>query len=157
VTNLLLCLLSLVISAILAKIIWQQGLIDYLNASGDIDLLINIDKGAIANNIYAGSFSEISVYAQVPWLMYVQRLFLMLAQMNLGLAVFNLIPVPPLDGYRVLDQFVFKGRLNLNPQTMMYIHIGFLVVCMSGMLTGLLYTVNSTVMGAFTAVISMMI
>ena len=157
VTNLLLCLLSLVISAILAKIIWQQGLIDYLNASGDRDLLINIYKGAIANNIYAGSFSEISVYAQVPWLMYVQRLFLMLAQMNLGLAVFNLIPVPPLDGYRVLDQFVFKGRLNLNPQTMMYIHIGFLVVCMSGMLTGLLYTVNSTVMGAFTAVISMMI
>ena len=66
--------------------------------------------------------------------MYVQRLFLMLAQMNLGLAVFNLLPVPPLDGYRVLDQFVFKGRLNLNPQTMWIIQIAFLVLCMSGCL-----------------------
>lgn len=155
--NLLMCLLSLVISAILAKFIWEKDVLDYLARSGDKSLLINVYRGMIANNVYSGNFAEISAYARTPWLMYVQRLFLMLAQMNLGLAVFNLIPVPPLDGYRFLDQFVFKGRLAMNPQTMMYIHIGFLIVCMSGLLTGLLTTVNSAVMGVLAKVIAVII
>ena len=155
--NLLVCILSLLISAILAKIIWGNEMIAYFGQEGDKQLLINIYEGVFANRIYAGSFDAIAQYAQTPWLMYVQRLFLMLAQMNLGLAVFNLLPVPPLDGYRVLDQFVFKGRLNLNPQTMMYISIGFLVLCMSGVLTGLLTTVNSAVMGALCSVVSLII
>ena len=157
VTNLIVCLFSLVISAVLAKIIWNKELLDYFSGTGNKKLLINMYEGRIAYNVYSGQFTDLSSYAQIPWLMHIQRLFLMLAQMNLGLAVFNLIPVPPLDGYRVLDQFAFKGRLNLNPQTMMYIHIGFLVLCMSGMLTGLLTTVNSAVMSAFTSVISVII
>ena len=97
------------------------------------------------------------MYAQSPLLMYIQRLFLMLAQMNLGLAVFNLLPVPPLDGFRVLDQFVFKGRLSMTPQTMQMIHTAFLIICMSGLLTGLLTTVNSAVMGVLTSAVSMII
>ena len=93
-------------------------------------------------------YSYFGAYAQVSWLMYVQRLFLMLAQMNLGLAIFNLIPVPPLDGYRFLDQFVFKGSLSMNRQTMQIIQIIFLVVCISGLLNGLLSTVNSNIFNA---------
>ena len=156
-TNLLLCILSLVISALLAKAIWQPYVIAQFAATGQRSMLINVYDGSFAIAVYSGMYSYFGEYARTEWLMYVQRLFLMLAQMNLGLAVFNLIPVPPLDGFRVLDQFVFKGRLNLNPQTMTYIHIGFLVLCMSGMLTGLLTTVNSAVMGWFTSVISLII
>ena len=155
--NLLICILSLIISAILAKIIWGSQLVAYFAEEGDKSLLINVYEGVFANRIYGGKFTELTQYAQVPWLMYVQRLFLMLAQMNLGLAVFNLLPVPPLDGYRVLDQFVFKGRLNLEPRTMMYISLIFMVLCMSGVLTGLLTTVNSAVMGVLTKVISLII
>ena len=155
--NLMICILSLIISAILAKIIWGSQLVAYFAEEGDKSLLINVYEGVFANRIYGGKFTELTQYAQVPWLMYVQRLFLMLAQMNLGLAVFNLLPVPPLDGYRVLDQFVFKGRLNLEPRTMMYISLIFMVLCMSGVLTGLLTTVNSAVMGVLTKVISLII
>lgn len=158
VTNLIICLLSLTVSAVIARIMWQKNFIEIFAAAGMKRSLINIyDNNEFCAYIYSGQFQQLTVYAQVPWLMYVQRLFLMLAQMNLGLAVFNLIPVPPLDGYRVMDQFVFKGRLNLNPQTMLYIHIGFLVLCMSGMLNGLLYTINSAIMKAFTSVISVII
>ncbi len=155
--NLIMCVLSLIISAILAKVIWKPELVSYLAENGDKDLLINIYQGVAANNVYSGQFSELSAYAQTPWLMYVQRFFLMLAQMNLGLAVFNLIPVPPLDGYRFLDQFVFKGRLSLNPQTMQIVHVVFLVLCLSGMLSGLLTTVNSAIMGILTSAVSIII
>ena len=154
VTNLMICILSLVISAILAKFIWGKEIISHM---GDKALLINIYKGPLPYYVYSGELKALADYAQIPWLMYVQRLFLMLAQMNLGLAIFNLIPVPPLDGFRFMDQFVFKGRLALNAQTMQTIHVVFLVICMSGALSGVLSAANSAVMGALTSVISLII
>ena len=87
-------------------------------------------------------------YAEARWLSYVFQFFLMLAQMNLSLAIFNLLPVPPLDGYRFLDHFIFKGNLSMNRQTMQIIQIVFLVVCISGLLNGLLSTVNSNIFNA---------
>jgi len=157
IVNLLVCLLSLTISAVLAKFIWKSEVIAQLAASGDKALMINVYDSSFAAAVYSGMFDYFSAYAESPALMYIQRLFLMLAQMNLGLAVFNLIPVPPLDGFRFMDQFVFKGRLSLTPQTMQIIHFIFLFVCISGTLTGLLTTVNSAIMGAFASVISLVI
>ena len=155
--NLLLCILSLIFSALLAKAIWQPELIEQVAQTGQKAMFINVYNSSFATTVYAGYFSYFGDLARTPWLMYVQRFFLMLAQMNLGLAVFNLLPVPPLDGYRFLNQFAFKGRLALDPQTMRMIQIIFLVVCFSGLLTGLLTTVNSAVMGALSSVISIII
>ena len=154
VTNLLICILSLIISAILAKFIWGKEIVSQM---GDKALLINIYEGFLPYYVYSGELKALADYAQIPWLMYVQRLFLMLAQMNLGLAIFNLLPVPPLDGFRFMDQFVFKGRLALSEQTMQTIHVVFLVICMSGALSGVLSAANSAVMGALTSVISLII
>lgn len=155
--NLILCMLSLILSALLAKAIWRPELIAQLKASGDRTLMVNVYESSFAAAVYGGYFSYFSQYAQTPWLMYVQRLFLMLAQMNLGLAVFNLLPVPPLDGYRFLDQFVFRGRLSLDPRTMQTIQMIFLLVCFSGLLTGLLTTVNSAVMGVLSSAAAVLI
>ena len=155
--NLLMCLLSLLISALLSKAIWQQDVISSLAASGKKTFMLNVYENSLATSVYAGMFDLFRDYARTPWLMYVQRLFLMLAQMNLGLALFNLLPIPPLDGFRFLDQFVFKGRLNMNPQTMWIIQIVFLFVCFSGLLSGLMTTVNSFVMGAFSSIFAVII
>ena len=87
-------------------------------------------------------------HATAQWMSYLFQFFLMLAQMNLSLAVFNLLPVPPLDGYRFLDQFVFNGRLSMDRRTMQIIQIIFLGVCISGLLNGLLSTVNTTIFNA---------
>ena len=157
VTNLAVCILSLTVSALLSKWIWNRELLAMLGQTGEKSLLINVYDSSFAAAVYSGMYDYFSAYAQSTALMYVQRLFLMLAQMNLGLAVFNLIPVPPLDGFRFMDQFVFKGRLSMTPQTMQVIHIVFLFICMSGMLSGLLTTVNSAVMNALSSVISMII
>ena len=69
---------------------------------------------------------------------YILRFLFMLSRINIGLAIFNLIPVPPLDGYRFVNQFLFRGRLDMNPQTMMIIRYVFLAICLTGALSSVL-------------------
>ena len=57
--NLLICILSLIISAILAKIIWGSQLVAYFAEEGDKSLLINVYEGVFANRIYGGKFTEL--------------------------------------------------------------------------------------------------
>ena len=97
--------------------------------------------------LYILLVKRISVYSAV--MEYVLDFFSTLAQINLGLAVFNLIPVPPLDGFRVLDHTVFKGKLSLNQNTMQIVHYVFLFACISGLLSGFLGTVNGSIWNFF--------
>ena len=60
-----------------------------------------------------------------PWVQYIQRFLLMFAYMNLGLAVFNLLPLPPLDGYHVFNDLILKGKLFLSEKAF---RIGMIVV-----------------------------
>lgn len=70
-------------------------------------------------------------------IIYLQEFLMILLSYNISLAVFNLVPVPPLDGYRIINQVFFKGSLdrNMNAQTMQIIHFAFLFVCLSGILS----------------------
>ena len=45
--------------------------------------------------------------------------------MNVSLAVFNFIPVPPLDGYHVVNDLIFKGRFQLSQNAF---RIGMMIV-----------------------------
>lgn len=74
---------------------------------------------------------------------YLKQFLMILLTYNISLAVFNLVPVPPLDGYRLVNQIFFKGRLDysLNAQTMQIIHYGFLFLCLSGLLSNAFSTV----------------
>ncbi len=82
------------------------------------------------------------------WKKYLFTFIYYLAQMNLGLAVFNLLPVPPLDGFRLLDQFAFNGRLSMNRRMMQIVQLVFLVACLTGLLNGLLSRVSGTIFSA---------
>lgn len=156
ITNLLMCIASLVISAVLCKFIYQDVIIEYLRESGLQNNLIDLYHMYIPNAVYAGRFDVVAgtINQDFSWALYIERFFLMLAQMNLGLAVFNLIPVPPLDGYRFLDMFVFKGKLAMERNMMNIIQIAFLVICMSGVLTSVLSTVNGAVFGFLSGLIA---
>ena len=89
------------------------------------------------------SYSDIWYYAI--------QFTVMLAQINIGLAIFNLIPVPPLDGYRILNQFAFGGKLDqsLTPQTMMIIRYAFLALCITGVLSPALSKVIGSIFNFF--------
>ena len=128
ITNLFLCIISLIVSALLCRMIYKPAILEYIRENGFQNNLIDIYHMFLPNAIYAGQFDIVTGNTQpgAEWALYVQRLFLMLAQMNLGLAIFNIIPVPPLDGYRFLDMFVFKGRLAMERSIMYVIQIAFL-------------------------------
>lgn len=158
VTNLLLCIISLIISALLCKLIYKPAFISrYSNNLPDL-----IDTSHLwANMIIKGDFGHVLNYSLdtnvSEWAIYLQRFFLLLAEINLALAIFNLIPVPPLDGYRLLDMLVFKGKLMINQNIMMYIGFGFMILLFSGVLDGILGFLNSTVSGFLSGIIAVII
>ena len=151
VTNLLLCFLSLVISALLCRVIYNSYVLDYVRKTGLQNNMIDVYHMYMPNAIYSGEFQVVAgnLNPGAEWALFVQRFFLMLATMNLGLAVFNLLPVPPLDGYRFLDMFVFKGKLMIDQRIAQMISLGFMVLLLSGVFDKLLSVVNGTVFGFF--------
>lgn len=74
----------------------------------------------------------------VPWLLHVQRLLLLLAQVNLTLAVFNLLPFPPLDGFHVVNDILLKGKLQLNHRLHQITHAVLLLLLLTGALNTVL-------------------
>jgi Zn-dependent protease len=54
---------------------------------------------------------------------------------NIGLAVFNLIPIPPLDGSKVLIQFLPTRTVIWIQRNQMIISIVFMILVVSGLLS----------------------
>lgn len=67
-------------------------------------------------------------YLRFPWLIYVQRFLMYFARINLSLAVFNLIPIPPLDGYHVVNDIFLRGRLHIPAKVMNLLMMGMLAL-----------------------------
>lgn len=156
VTNLTLFLISTIGAVILNRVIWTQELLDIvMEEFGSLEMLVNINHGwslsfggdyLSAYHIYAEGHQLIEPFRefmQVPWLIAVQRLLLMLSQINLALAVFNLLPVPPLDGYHLVNDTLLKGRLQLNHNTFRIAQMILLVLCFTGVFSELLTNVNT--------------
>jgi Zn-dependent protease len=70
-------------------------------------------------------------------------LFRFFTQINLGLAIFNLIPVPPLDGSKIIGYFTSYKIDRKIEQYSMYIFFGFVLLVFSGLLDGPLGAVNN--------------
>ena len=60
-----------------------------------------------------------------PQLLPLVRLSAYTALVNLNLAVFNLLPLPPLDGYHVFNDLVLRGRFHLSERAF---RIGMIIV-----------------------------
>ena len=65
---------------------------------------------------------------------FVLTLFIQLAQLNIGFAVFNLIPFPPLDGSKIVGAFLSNSSYY---KFMQYEHFGFPILILMS-ITGLL-------------------
>ncbi len=67
-------------------------------------------------------------YLRTPWLLYVQRFLMYFSRINLSLAIFNLIPIPPLDGYHVVNDIFLRGRLHIPARVVNLLMMGLLAM-----------------------------
>lgn len=148
-TNLSLFIICAALSVGVNGLLWNRDFLVYVkDASGSLEYLLNPNY-VVGYGIAYGELDAMWAAEMArPWLQYVQRFLLLMAQTNLALAVFNLLPVPPLDGYHLLNDTLLKGRLQLNQQTFRIAHIALMVLCFSGVLGGLLSSVNTNVYSA---------
>ena len=94
-------------------------------ASGQ-NVLFIMSTGASSGYVLPDSaFSE---YLQTPWLLYLQRFFMGFARINLSLAVFNLLPIPPLDGYHVVNDIFLRGKLHIPANVVRILSLGLMAL-----------------------------
>lgn len=139
-TNLCLCLICMFLSVVVGKIMFGSEMLDAASQWTDsVSYLFSpfyTTKGGTGGaNIANGTFAVAALADfAVPWLRYVERFLLMMAQTNLGLALFNILPIPPLDGYHLVNDLLFKGKLQLKRQVFMIAQIVLIVIFMTGAL-----------------------
>ena len=110
------------------------------------NLLAAIVAGLIRNGFLALIAKEV-----LPWndfMMYVLMFFQFLVYINIGLAVFNFLPVPPLDGSKILMAFLPDKYIFWIAQREQMISMILFVVIMMGGLNGILSVAN-TYLSAF--------
>lgn len=143
VVNLTLFILSMALAVALNGLLWKPEVIRF-NGGAEAFLSTSGIGYSVLVAGYGRDYSELMLH---PWLMYVQRFLLMFYSMNLGVGLFNLLPIPPLDGYHIFNDLLLKGRFQLNRQTFQIAQIVLLVLCFSGALNSALVAVNDAVEG----------
>lgn len=147
--NLTIFLVSALLSCIVSRFLWTQELLDIMMEEfGEIDILLNpfygwvlsfegmegsIGASSIINDGHA-MIESFGVFMQHPWLIWVQRLLLLMAQVNLTLAVFNLMPIPPLDGFHVVNDILLKGKLRLSGRVFQITQVVLIALVLTGVL-----------------------
>ncbi len=88
------------------------------------------------NNIAAYDGNSFQLYGGSEVWMYVIRFFVYLITINTSLAVFNFIPIPPLDGSKILMGFLPDRAVNWIYANEQIFSIGLFVLVMAGGLNG---------------------
>lgn len=121
VINIALFVLFTILAAAASAMMWRP---EVLNEVG-LSTVISYRYNAVWSVIGGYGMEDFGQLIAVPALVPVVRLCAYTALINLNLAVFNLIPLPPLDGYHVFNDLVLRGRFQLSERAF---RIGMIVV-----------------------------
>lgn len=135
--NLILFVLFTVITVAASLFLWKPEVIDYYGLSA----LVSYEYNAVWSVISGTSIDEFGVLMANRWLVPVVRLCAYTALVNINLAVFNILPMPPLDGYHVFNDLIFKGRIRLSQRAFQIGMVLVLILAYRGVLGDLIYAV----------------
>ncbi len=131
--NITLFLLSLSLAVGLNGLLWKPEVIEMYGAKA------LLSSNGIGYQVLLGGAGAANEHAmRYPWVQYIQRFLLMFGTMNLSVGLFNLLPIPPLDGYHLLNDILLKGRLNLSHNAFQVMQLFLITLMFSGALSGLL-------------------
>ena len=138
--NLTLFLLSLALAVGLNGLVWKPEFLSYFGAREMLS-----SEGIGYGLLLGGHGGEVVDWMRYPWMQHVQRFLLLFSTMNLSVAVFNLLPIPPLDGFHIFNDILLKGKLSLNSQAFQFTRMILFVVMISGVLSNILFAVTGAV------------
>ena len=151
--NLTLFILSLALAVGFNGLLWRPEVIE---ANGGAREFLSSD-GLGSAVLLSGMGSQFRSFMLHPWVQYIQRFLLLFAYMNLGLAVFNLLPIPPLDGFHIFNDILLGGKLQLNQQTFQIAHMALMALCFTGLLSRFLGFVTGAVEDAILNLLLLMV
>ncbi len=112
------------------------------------DMAITALAGPVSNLLAAfiGAIIVVIIQAFAPYnnlVVFLFDMFYYYVVVNISLAVFNMLPVPPLDGSRILSAFLSDRAMALYYRYQNYFVMIMFFLMFTGALSGPLYTVQS--------------
>ena len=135
--NLILFVLFTVLTVVASMKMWMPEVIEYYGVSA----LVSYDYNAVWSVISGTAAADFGSLIAHSWLLPVVRICAYTALVNINLAVFNLLPMPPLDGYHVVNDLIFKGRFELSRRAFQIGMIVVLLLAYKGILGDIIYAV----------------
>lgn len=118
------------------------------------DILISI-AGPVMNLLLSFIFYGIWFFGTFQWSFaandVVQQILSMLFSLNICFAVFNILPIPPLDGFHVVTSLFVRKNYRVVEVLQRYGFIILILLLASGFLTGLLNIVTTWLEGIYSS------
>ena len=135
--NLVLFVLFTALAVGASLLMWMPEVVEYYG----ITALLSYEYNAVWSVISGTVMQDFGMLISRSWLVPVVRLCAYTALVNINLAVFNLLPLPPLDGYHVVNDLIFKGRFNLSRKAFQIGMVVVLLLSYKGVLGDIIYAV----------------
>ncbi len=139
--NLILFIMFLAMSVLLNRVLWNDHIVFSPSVYYDVPYYaVNtgiMDFSFCRKEFYMLHPGILSEYMRIPAFIYLQFFFQVVAQINLYLALFNFLPIPPLDGFRFI-QGMSNGKIRLTRQVLNIIQIVTIILLLTGIISTLL-------------------
>lgn len=127
-----------------------------------LGMAITALAGPLSNIIVAFIAALLNGFAVVflgeyEWVFYLNLFFIFIAQINVSLAVFNLIPIPPLDGSRILNAILPDKIYYKLMRYERYLIIGVFALIYIGVLDGPIDYLSNLILSGIARLVNIII
>ena len=127
-TNMILFIISTFLTVLVGLVLYVP---DLIRQPGGMDLMLNFTQNGFIMQLFPQYTQDISSLIRVPWLLHIQRFLLNFSMINLALCLFNLLPIPPLDGFHVFNDLLLKGKMKLSGKGFRIAQVALIVLMFS--------------------------
>ncbi|HSK68766.1 MAG TPA: site-2 protease family protein [Candidatus Limnocylindria bacterium] len=123
-TNFIQFVLATLATIFISRFLYVPSLL----ADGGAEYLLKFGSQGHTLQLFPQYDALFAQFLRTPWLIHIQRFFFHLAMVNLGMGMFNLLPLPPLDGFHVVNDVLFSGRLQMSGKVFRIAHVALLLL-----------------------------